>query len=188
MSTNAGSGTNFTEYAFTPTVKELQRKHGSREAYERMAKQDRHRLDEQTRMFLAERDSFYMATVGTNGWPYVQHRGGPRGFVRFIDETTLAFADFRGNRQYISTGNVLDNQRVAMIFVDYPNKRRLKVWALASVVDAGDDPELASAVQLPGYDAQIERIFRLDVVGFDWNCPQHITPRYTVEEIEAARG
>ena len=146
---------------------------------------DRHRLGWQERLFLEERDSFYMATVGENGWPYVQHRGGPPGFVRVIDDATLAFADFRGNKQFISTGNILDTERVAMIFVDYPNRRRLKVWATGSIVDPKEDAELSAAVALDGYQADVERIVRLEVVGFDWNCPQHITRRYTRSEIDA---
>ena len=185
MSTNSGDGRNFTYYAFTPTVRDLQAEHGSRAGYARMEKIQRSELGWQERLFLGERDSFYMATVGETGWPYVQHRGGPPGFVRVIDDTTIAFADFRGNKQYISTGNVIDTERVAMIFVDYPNRRRLKVWAKAKIVDPRDDPALALAVALDDYDADIERIFRLDVVGFDWNCPQHISQRYTLAEIEA---
>jgi predicted pyridoxine 5'-phosphate oxidase superfamily flavin-nucleotide-binding protein len=188
MSTNPNGGSNFTDYAFTPTVKKLQEEHGSRAGYERMGRQENHTVDWQSQLYLGERDSFYMSTVGENGWPYVQHRGGPKGFVRVIDENTLAFADFRGNKQYISTGNIIDNQKVAMIFMDYPNKRRLKEWALATLVSADDDPELAAAVALPGYDAVVERVFKLEIVGIDWNCPQHITPRFTVDEIEAMAG
>jgi len=174
---------NFTDYAFTPTVKDLQTRGGSRQGYQRMAAAERPVLDGRAGEFIAARDSFYMATVGENGWPYVQHRGGPPGFVRVVDEHTLAFADFSGNRQYISTGNVIDTERVALIFMDYPNRRRLKVWASATIVAPGDDPELAKVVALEGYEADVERIFKLHVVGSDWNCPQHITTRYTRDEI-----
>jgi predicted pyridoxine 5'-phosphate oxidase superfamily flavin-nucleotide-binding protein len=186
MSTSPGGARNFARYAFTPTVKKLQTEHGSRAGYARLETVERHQLGPQERLFLAQRDSFYMATVGEDGWPYVQHRGGPPGFVRVIDDATLAFADFRGNKQYISTGNILDTGRVAMIFVDYPNRRRLKVWAKGSIVDPGEDAELRDAVALGDYEADVERIFRLEVVGFDWNCPQHITPRYTRDEIDGS--
>ncbi|NKB90553.1 MAG: pyridoxamine 5-phosphate oxidase [Acidobacteria bacterium] len=187
MSASNDRPTNFTDLAFTPTVRRLQEERGSRAGYERMGQQAASALDWRATMYLQERDSFYMSTVGENGWPYVQHRGGPPGFVRVIDEQTLAFADFRGNKQYISTGNIIDNQRVAMIFMDYPNQRRLKVWALATVMSATDDPALAAAVELPDYAAKVERIFNLEVVGLDWNCPQHITPRFTAAEIEALK-
>ncbi len=187
MGRNPDRGRNFTRYAFTPTVKEIQSEHGSREAYERMEAMAQHELGAKERRFISERDSFYMATVGNNGWPYVQHRGGPPGFVRVVDDNTMAFADFRGNRQYVSTGNVIDTRRAAMIFVDYPARQRLKVWANAAIVSPDADPGLAAIVSLEGYDAVVERIFRLEVVAFDWNCPQHITPRYTLEEIEALR-
>lgn len=182
---NSASGNNFTRLAFTPTVKAIQTERGSRDAYARMEANDHHALGWQERLFIEARDSFYMATVGENGWPYVQHRGGPAGFLRVLDETTLAFADFRGNRQYVSTGNVIDTRRTALILVDYPAQRRLKVWAGAQIVRPEDDPELAARVALDGYDAEVERIFKLEVMALDWNCPQHITPRYTREEIEA---
>ena len=119
--------------------------------------------------FIRERDSFYMASINETGWPYIQHRGGPKGFVRVIDARTIAFEDLRGNRQYISKGNVEHDDRVALIFMDYPNRARLKVLARAKIV-----PAVAPA----------ERIFVLTIEAIDWNCPQHITPRYTLEEIE----
>jgi len=178
---------NFATLAFTDTVKAVQTANGSRASYANVeASGDRYALTWRERAFIQARDSFYMASVGANGWPYVQFRGGPRGFLRVIDESTLAFADFRGNRQYISTGNVLDNRRVALILMDYPNRGRLKVWADAEIVAPDQAPDLASRAALADYDAVVERIFRLDVQGFDWNCPQHIVPRYTLEEIRAA--
>jgi predicted pyridoxine 5'-phosphate oxidase superfamily flavin-nucleotide-binding protein len=120
-----------------------------------------------------------MATVSESGWPYVQHRGGPAGFLHVIDDTTLAFADFRGNRQYISLGNVTANGRVALLVMDYLNRRRLKIYARIEVKDLKTDPELAKILALQGYRAKPERAFLLHVEAFDWNCPQHITPRFS---------
>jgi hypothetical protein len=137
-------------------------------------------LGEDEVSFLAARDSFYMASVGETGWPYIQHRGGPPGFVRVLDEHTLGFADYRGNRQYVSVGNLAGDDRVALIFVDYPARARLKVLAHASIVTCQTDPELFTHI---ARDAKAERAFVLRVEGFDWNCPQHITPRFTEEEV-----
>ena len=136
--------------------------------------------------FIAERDSFYMASVSETGWPYVQYRGGPAGFLKVIDETTLAFADFRGNRQYISVGNLDANDRVALILVDYPRRARLKILAHAERLPLDADPDLLARVSLPGYRARPERIIRLRLAAFDWNCPQHIVPRFTEAEIARA--
>jgi predicted pyridoxine 5'-phosphate oxidase superfamily flavin-nucleotide-binding protein len=134
--------------------------------------------------FIAARDSFYLASVSETGWPYVQHRGGPRGFLKVVDDRTLAFADYSGNRQYISLGNLATEQRVALILMDYAQRARLKIYAHASVVPASDSA-LASLVTVPGYKAKMERIFVLRLDAYDWNCPQHITPRFTEEEIDA---
>ncbi|WP_243692146.1 pyridoxamine 5'-phosphate oxidase family protein [Caulobacter sp. BK020] len=136
--------------------------------------------------FIAARDSFYMASMSETGWPYVQHRGGPPGFLRVIDETTLAFADFRGNRQYISVGNLDANDRVALILVDYPRRARLKILAHAERLALDAEPELLPKLLDPGYRAKPERIFRLRLAAFDWNCPQHIVPRFTEAEISRA--
>lgn len=136
--------------------------------------------------FIAERDSFYMATVSETGWPYVQHRGGPRGFLRVLDGKTLAFADYRGNRQYISVGNLAADDRAALILMDYSGRQRLKIYAHVEAVEAESDPALAERVADPSYRAKAERIIRLHLVAFDWNCPQHITPRFTEAEIAAA--
>jgi predicted pyridoxine 5'-phosphate oxidase superfamily flavin-nucleotide-binding protein len=136
--------------------------------------------------FIAARDSFYMASVSETGWPYVQHRGGPPGFLKVLDETTLGFADFRGNRQYISVGNTAANDRVALILMDYPHRRRLKIYAHLEVRDLADDPALAAKLAAPGYRGRPERAILLHLEAFDWNCPQHITPRFTEAEIEAA--
>jgi predicted pyridoxine 5'-phosphate oxidase superfamily flavin-nucleotide-binding protein len=136
--------------------------------------------------FIAERDSFYMASVSETGWPYVQHRGGPPGFLKVLDETTLAFADYAGNRQYISTGNLDANDRVALILVDYPRRARLKILAHAERLALDAEPDLMARVAVPGYRARPERIFRLRLAAFDWNCPQHIVPRFTEPEIAHA--
>lgn len=135
--------------------------------------------------FLGARDSFYLATVDGTGWPYVQHRGGPRGFLKVISPTRIAFADFRGNLQYLSVGNASRDDRASMIVVDYPNRRRLKLLGRLRFHDLAADADLAKAVDLPGYAARAERVAVFDVEGFDWNCPQHITPRYTQAEWEA---
>jgi uncharacterized protein len=136
--------------------------------------------------FIAERDSLYMATVSESGWPYVQHRGGPPGFIRVLDEKTLAIPDFRGNRQYISTGNLATNDRVALILMDYPNRRRLKLYAHMEARDLSADPKLAAELALPGYRAKVERGLVIHLEAFDWNCPQHIIPRFSEAELEPA--
>jgi hypothetical protein len=174
----------FHTITFTPEVRAIQEQMGSRRSYARIPPAEAPDVlgpDEQA--FIGERDSFYMASVGAGGWPYVQHRGGPRGFVRVLDERTLAFADYRGNRQYISVGNVTRDDRVALIFMDYPNRTRLKLLARVAM----HPPEAYPDVRLEP-DAKIERVFVLTVEGFDWNCPQHITPRYTEDEIAEILG
>ena len=142
---------------------------------------DRLGPDEQD--FLAGRDSFYMATVGETGWPYIQHRGGPKGFLKVIDDHTLAFADFRGNKQYISTGNLLTDNRVAIIMVDYPRQARLKILGRVEIIEGDAAKSWLDRVRVPGEKTVIERVFVIHVEAYDWNCPQHITPRYTAEEI-----
>jgi len=144
------------------------------------------RLGEAETQFIATRDSFYMATVSETGWPYVQHRGGPPGFLRVLDDKTLAFADFRGNRQYISLGNTAGNDRVALILMDYPNRRRLKIYARIEAKDLSAEPALAAKLDMPGYKGKVERAFLLHLEAFDWNCPQHITPRFSELELEPA--
>jgi uncharacterized protein len=136
--------------------------------------------------FIARRDSFYMATVSETGWPYVQHRGGPAGFLKVVDGKTLAFADYRGNRQYISVGNLGADDRVALILMDYAGRARLKIYAHVETVPLDADPALVRLVADPGYKAKPERILLLHLVAFDWNCPQHITPRFTETEIAEA--
>lgn len=178
----------FQDLAFTPSVQAVQRRMGSRRAHGRSAGAGRgpEPLGPDERQFLAERDSFYLASVGEGGWPYVQHRGGPTGFVRVLDDATIGFADFRGNQQYVSVGNIEHDDRVALILVDYPNRTRLKILAHARAVAEEDDAELLARLAVPGYGAKVERGLVLAVEGYDWNCPQHIVPRYTEEEIASA--
>jgi uncharacterized protein len=177
----------FLDTLATPGVRAAQAANGTRAMWENFKGHrtfDRFTEDEVT--FVAARDSFYMATVSESGWPYIQHRGGPPGFLRVLDEKTLGFADFRGNLQYISLGNITADDRVALILVDYPNCARLKILAHMEVRDLASDPELAGRLALPGYKAKLERAFVLHLEAFDWNCPQHITPRYTMADIEVA--
>jgi predicted pyridoxine 5'-phosphate oxidase superfamily flavin-nucleotide-binding protein len=166
-------------------VKKLQEKYGSRRQYERMENsgpaQDRFTPFEN--QFLADRDSFYMATTGSTGWPYVQHRGGPKGFLKVIDDHTLAFADFRGNKQYISTGNLLTDDRIALIMVDYPRQARLKILGHVEIFEGEQAAGWLDRVRMPEEKTEVERVFLIHVEAYDWNCPQHITPRYTVDEI-----
>jgi predicted pyridoxine 5'-phosphate oxidase superfamily flavin-nucleotide-binding protein len=177
---------NFAEIAFTQSVKAQQEKYGSRKSYSRMETLVRGtELSFNEADFIAERDSFYLATVGENGYPYVQFRGGPAGFLKVLDSKTLAYADFRGNMQYISVGNLSRNDKAALILMNYPRRQRLKIYARIEVVEAQDAPELIAQLQDPAYDAKVERAMLLRVEAFDWNCPQHITPRYTLVEIEA---
>ena len=176
----------FASIAFTPRVKAEQERMGSRRAYARAdGVEAPDALGEDEEAFLAARDSFYMASIGETGWPYIQHRGGPKGFVKVLDPHTIGFADYRGNKQYISLGNVGGDDRVALIFVDYPNRARVKLLARASIVTAASAPEvfavLAAGASQDG--ARLERAFVLAVEGFDWNCPQHITPRFTEDQV-----
>lgn len=178
-------GHRFAELAFTPAVQALQTLEGSRAAYARQEAGPPHhdRLGPEEIAFVAARDSFYMATVTESGWPYVQHRGGPPGFLRVLDERTIGFADFRGNRQYVSVGSIGQDDRVALILVDYPHQRRLKLLGRARLTD---DAETLQALTVGGYRARVERGILITVEAFDWNCPQHLTPRFTAEEIAVA--
>ena len=180
-------GHRFAELAFTDRVRTLQEQEGSRASYARFegGEAHHHRLGPAEAAFLAARDSFYLATVSETGWPYVQHRGGPPGFLKVLGERTIGFADFRGNRQYVSVGNLLGDDRVALILVDYPNRRRLKILGRARAVTMEDAATLGR-LDVPGYRAKIERGLVIAVEAFDWNCPQHLTPRFTTEEIAGA--
>jgi len=178
---------NFAALAFTDAVKAMQEKMGSRASYARMEKETYvDGLTENEMDFISQRDSFYMASVGENNFPYIQHRGGPKGFVKVLDESRIGFIDFRGNMQYISVGNIATNNNVAMIMVDYPSRTRLKILAKAEIVELKDDPLLYEQLDLDEYKFKPERMMVLHIEAYDWNCPQHITPRYTVTDIEEA--
>lgn len=179
----------FAQIMFTPAVKDVQARMGSRGANQRFDDPDTPAADQLgavEREFIAARDSFYMATVSETGWPYVQHRGGPPGFLKIIDARTIGFADYRGNRQYVSVGNLTRDDRVSLILVDYPNQRRLKLIGRSRVVDPRGAPELIARLRDEDYNARVERAMVIDIEGFDWNCPQHITPRFTEAEVAAA--
>jgi predicted pyridoxine 5'-phosphate oxidase superfamily flavin-nucleotide-binding protein/ferredoxin len=179
-------GHRFATLAFTDSVREVQRLLGSRAGYAAMDEGEdyNHVLSEREAAFIAARDSFYMASVSETGWPYLQHRGGPAGFVRVLDERTIGFADFRGNRQYVSVGNLRKDDRVALFFMDYPNRMRLKLLGRVRLVGDGE-PELLASLEVADYRAAVERGFVVRIEAFDWNCAQHITPRYTEAEVEA---
>jgi predicted pyridoxine 5'-phosphate oxidase superfamily flavin-nucleotide-binding protein len=174
----------FLDVAMTPSVKAAQARMGVDHVW-RGFKGHRafDRFTDNEAAFIADRDSFYMATVSETGWPYVQHRGGPRGFLKTIDEHTLAFADYRGNQQYISTGNLAADDRVCLLLMDYPHRARLKIYAHVDTLRLDDDPALTTLITMPGYKAKPERIFRLRLKTFDWNCQQHIIPRFTEAEV-----
>ncbi len=150
------------------------------------ASPDNDRLTEDEITFIQARDSFYLATVSETGWPYVQHRGGAPGFLRVLSPTQLAFADYKGNRQLLSTGNLAGSDRVCLFLMDYPNRTRLKILGHARVEDARAHPELVKQLAETEVQRLVERLFFVDVVSFNWNCPQHITPRYTLAEVNAA--
>jgi predicted pyridoxine 5'-phosphate oxidase superfamily flavin-nucleotide-binding protein len=175
----------FADITFTDSVKAAQSLYGSREnnrGFE-VAEDPRNTLNAPEADFIHARDSFYQATVGENGWPYVQHRGGAVGFIKVLDESTLGYADFRGNRQYISVGNMNADDRISLIFMDYANQRRLKIWGRAKVVHESENPSLIAKLEDPRYRARIERAVVIHVEAYEWNCPQHIAPRYTEAEI-----
>jgi hypothetical protein len=182
-------GHKFAEIAFTKSVREVQQELGSRKGYLSMeaGEDSNHLLGERERDFIRARDSFYMASVSETGWPYVQHRGGPAGFMKVFNERTIGFADFRGNRQYVSVGNLRKDDRVALFFMDYPSRTRLKLLGRVRLVTADssvDESALLAELEVDDYRARVERGFVIEVEAFDWNCPQHITPRYTQSQID----
>lgn len=184
----------YLKIATTPSVAAAQEHYGSAEQWARIGARagsdetgQTQRLGPAETAFIQGRDGFYLASVSETGWPYVQYRGGPAGFVTIVDSSMLGFADFRGNRQYITTGNVRANDRVSLFLMDYVHRRRLKIYGHMRVIDAEDDPALAKRLTVPGYPARVERLVLIAVEAFDWNCPQHITPRFTLAELERLR-
>ena len=175
---------NYSQIAFTEAVKDFQVRYGSRASYGR---QEEFRytdgLTESEEDFIAHQDNFYMATISESGYPYIQFRGGPKGFLKVLDHETLGFIDFGGNKQYISTGNLVTNNKVALFMLDQAAKARLKIFAEASILNIDDNAELYDKLNLDDYKFKPERIIILKVKAYDWNCSQHITPRYTVDEI-----
>jgi predicted pyridoxine 5'-phosphate oxidase superfamily flavin-nucleotide-binding protein len=178
---------NFAEIAFTDAVKKLQEKYGSRRGYERMERFSKvDGLTDHEMSFIQNRDSFYLASIGAKEFPYIQHRGGPKGFLKVLDSKRLGFIDFIGNRQYVSVGNMATNNNVSLIMIDYPTRTRLKIYAKSEVIELKDNLELHEILDLEDYKFRPERMIVFQIEAYDWNCPQHITPRYTTEEIEAA--
>lgn len=174
----------FYETMFTETVREMQKEQGADRMYARQLADTaprKDRLGADDRQFLNLRDGFYQATVSETGWPYVQFRGGPRGFLKVLDDRTIGYADFRGNRQYISDGNLKACDRIAIIAVDYPNSARIKILGRARLTD---DPDAINRVRVEGYKAKVERAVVIDVEAFDWNCPQHLPVRLTMDELQ----
>jgi predicted pyridoxine 5'-phosphate oxidase superfamily flavin-nucleotide-binding protein len=182
-------GNRFAEIAFTPTVRAVQKSMGSGKHYDKTRGGEPYNqtLGPDETEFITLRDTFYMASVSETGWPYVQHRGGPPGFLKVLDASTLGFADYRGNRQYVSVGNLLHDDRVALILVDYPNRARLKILGHARIVPP-DEKDLLATLDVPAYGARVERGFLIKIAAYDWNCPQHITPRFTRPEMESLMG
>jgi len=181
-------GRAFAEITFTTSVKDAQTQYGTRRVNARLeaAQDPQNMLSPDEREFIETCDSFYLATVSETGWPYVQFRGGPVGFLQVIDSRTLGFADFRGNVQYLSVGNINADGRISLILMDYPNRRRLKILGRARIAHEDDEPELLQRLQIQNYKGRVERAIIISVEAFDWNCPQHITPRFTEAEVQAA--
>ncbi|MFY0613244.1 MAG: pyridoxamine 5'-phosphate oxidase family protein [Hyphomicrobiaceae bacterium] len=175
----------FREIAFTPAVRAAQANNGSADIYADTgpADGDADELTPYEMTFISLRDSFYFATVSASGWPYMQHRGGPPGFVKILGRRTIGIADYRGNQQYVSLGNLADNNRASLFFMDYMNRHRLKVLARARVVDLTGDPELTAELSDAAYEGRLERGILFEVEAFDWNCPKYITPRFTEAEL-----
>jgi hypothetical protein len=174
------------DVAFTASVKEVQRRRGSRNAYERMEASGSWEtlITQPLADFIATQTSLFLATASAEGQPYVQHRGGPAGFLRILDEKTLGFADFAGNRQYISVGNLAENPRAQLFLIDYQQRRRIKIWGRARLVE--DDAALLASLTPASYRARPERVLVFDVSAWDSNCPQHIPRRYEAADVDAA--
>lgn len=180
---------NYANTAFTEVIKSIQEKQGSRVAYDRMEKVSYvNGLTEAEEGFISDLDSFYMASFGENGFPYIQHRGGPKGFIKVVDKETIGIVDFSGNKQYISVGNIATNPKVSLILLSYPLRARLKIYAEAEIVEIEDNPKLFEQLEPANYKFKPERMILFHIKAYDWNCPQHITPRYTQEEIAELIG
>ena len=176
---------NYSELAFTDAIKNLQDRLGSRLSYERMEKASFvDGLTDYETGYIAQIDSFYLASIGENGYPYIQHRGGPKGFIRVIDKETIGIVDFVGNRQYISAGNISKNPKVSLILLSYPLKTRLKIYAEAEIIELTEDSSLYDFMRPKEYKFKPERILLFKVKAYDWNCPQHIHPKYSIEEVQ----
>lgn len=184
MNLEFAMGNRFSELAFTPKVKLEQELRGSRGSYARLEEGGTHHdeLGPRESAFIGARDSFYMATTSETGWPYIQHRGGPAGFVHILNSKTVKFADFKGNRQYISVGNLRSDNRVSLFFMDYPNQTRLKLLGRASLVES-TEVQMQEKLLDSGYRARIERCVLVTIEAYDWNCPQHIAQRFTRTEL-----
>jgi predicted pyridoxine 5'-phosphate oxidase superfamily flavin-nucleotide-binding protein len=174
------------DVAFTPAVKEIQVRKGSRNAYARVEQNGgwRTEVDEDLAAFLAQTNSLYFATASADGQPYIQHRGGPKGFVKVLDKNTLAFADYSGNRQYITQGNLSENPKAHIFVMDYAHRRRVKIWGEARVVD--DDPALMKSLMPQGYKARLEQVILFKIAAWDTNCPQHIPQKFDAPDVAAA--
>ncbi|MEQ9639018.1 MAG: pyridoxamine 5'-phosphate oxidase family protein [Alphaproteobacteria bacterium] len=174
------------DVAFTATVKALQTRKGSRAGYARMEEKGgwRREIDDDLAAFIADQTSVFLATATADGQPYIQHRGGPRGFLRVLDDRTIGFADYTGNRQYISQGNLAENPKAHLFLIDYANRRRIKIWGQARVVE--DDPSLTETLMPAGYDAKPEQVVLFTVNAWDVNCPQHIPQRLEAVDVAAA--
>ncbi len=173
------------DIAFSDAVKRIQKQKGSRNIYAHMEQRGSWNdvVTSELSDFIAQRDSFYMTTVNAEGQPYIQHRGGPRGFLKVIDNKTIGFADFNGNRQYITLGNLTESNKVCLFLMDYPNRKRIKIWGTVTVIN--EDQDLINQLAIPEYKAVPEHGFLIHIEAWDINCPKHITPRYTLEEIAA---
>ena len=176
----------YSSIAFTPAVRVMQARAGTPYPAHDHAADQRDPLGAREAQFIAARDSFYQATVSESGWPYVQFRGGPPGFLKLLDANTLGYADFRGNLQYISVGNLTGNDRVSIILMDYANRARLKLFGRVHLITPDQDPALMARLDTRGYRGKVERGVLITIAGYDWNCPQHITPHFTGEEMAAA--
>lgn len=176
----------FANISFTPNVKQIQVEMGSRQTYKQFENGDVEavRLSKYEKDFIKQRDSFYQATVSQNGWPYVQHRGGPKGFIKIIDDKTIGYADFSGNRQYISVGNMIGDDRISLILMNYQQQRRLKILGRVRLIDESIEPDLIAKLEPVDSRAPIERGVLITVEAFDWNCPKYITPRFSQQEAE----